>query len=225
MVMTRWTHLSVPKRHILGTTSPASPQKRSWRSKLLLLILTVVCLTSLGLLLLPYLPHLAFLFHRPTIDASPYKTAAATTREAGANPSASAQGNRLVLPQIGINAEIIEGKNIYVIGKNQGVWHETSNVNPTVPGNMVIAGHRFLYTASNGGYFYNLPELKIGEKIYLRWNGGTYEYEIYNQRTVLPSQVDIRNPDPQVSYKLTMYTCYPLGSTSKRFVLEARQLR
>ena len=153
----------------------------------------------------------------------PYHQAATTKKEAGA--VAEKPGNRLILPDIGVDTQIIEGRNIYVIGKNQGVWHETSKTNPTQPGNMVIAGHRFLYTATNGGWFYNLPELKKGEKIYVRWDNVMYEYEVYNTRTVLPTQVDIRDPDPTVPNKLTMYTCYPLGSTAKRFVIEAKLLQ
>ncbi len=223
--MKRWKHNETPKRNLLGSKAIPRP-RRSWRAKLLMLFFSAVCLTSLGLLAFPYLPHLSFLFHRHVLDDAPYKTAAATTREMGSSKDENAnRSNRLILPAIGVNAQLIEGSDINVIGKNQGVWHETPSANPTKPGNIVIAGHRFLYTATNGGYFYNLPELQSGNKIYLGWNGGMYEYEVYATRTVLPTQTDVRDPDPAVPYKLTMYTCYPLGSTAKRFVIEAKQIR
>lgn len=205
------------------------PHPRTLKAKLVLAGLVAICLTSLVLLALPYLPHVNFLFRKPKIDATPYRQAIQkqkTDPTSKAKPEPAKEvGNRLVLPSIGVNAQIIEGTNIYVIGKNQGVWRETRNSNPSQPGNMVIAGHRFLYTATNGGYFYNLPELKIGDSLYIKWSDTVYEYQVYNTRTVLPTQTDIRDNDPNTPYKLTMYTCYPLGSTAKRFVIEAKQVR
>ena len=200
--------------------------RRSKRSKAVIAVLILIAIGSLVLLALPYLPRIRFLFFHKSISASPYQQAAQQTKSGQkAAPIATKQpGNRLVLPKIGVDTQIIEGKNIYVIGKNQGVWRETSKIDPTTPGNIVIAGHRFLYTATNGGWFYNLPELKIGDKIYITWNEKVYEYEVYNTRAVYPTQTDIRDPDPEVTKKLTMYTCYPLGSTAKRFVIEAKQL-
>ncbi len=200
---------------------------RSLKQKIVVGFLLTVCLTSLVLLVMPYLPHFSFLFRRPKIDPAPYQQAISQQKNQN-NTSTKPDnevGNRLILPSIGVNAQIIEGRNVYVIGKNQGVWRETRDIDPSKPGNLVIAGHRFLYTATNGGHFYNLPELKHGEKFYVKWNNTVYEYEVFSTRTVLPTQTDIRDRDPNVPYKITMYTCYPLGSTSKRFVIEAKQVR
>jgi LPXTG-site transpeptidase (sortase) family protein len=203
-------------------------KKRSKKSKIIIVGAIVIAIASFILLILPYLPRLSYIIRKPKIDAKPYSQAAAESKKGSTKISDDAiqklKGNRLILPSIGVNAEIIDGRDVYVIGKNQGVWRETKNIDPTKDGNIVIAGHRFLYTASNGGYFYNLPELKLGSKIYVRWKDTVYEYEVYNTKTVLPTQVDIRDKDPKVSKKLTMYTCYPLGSTSKRYVVEAKQL-
>lgn len=206
---------------------PSSPQKpkRSRKSKIAISLLSLIALASFILLILPYWPKIAFWLHHPHIDPTAYQQAADATKNGQTSkPDPKKKGNRLVLPSIGVDAQIIEGANLWVIGKNQGVWRESRSVNPTTKGNIVIAGHRFLYTATNGGYFYNLPEMKIGDKIYIRWDNKTYEYEIYNTKSVLPTQVDIRDNDPDVPKKLTMYTCYPLGSTAKRFVVEAKQL-
>lgn len=206
--------------------SPKRPP-RSLRSKILLSCLAAIAAVCLFILVLPYLPRLRYLITKPRLDPAPYHQAAnATKKGLGSAPKIdeTKTGNRLVLPDIGVDTQIIEGKSLNVIGRNQGVWRESRTINPTTDGNMVIAGHRFLYTATNGGWFYNLPELKVGQKIYIRWDNKTFEYEVYNTRSVLPTQVDIRNADPNVPKKLTMYTCYPLGSTAKRFVVEAKQL-
>lgn len=199
--------------------------RRSLKSKIAIGALITLALASLAILLMPYLPRIWFLITKPKIDPTTYSQAAQSTKKGeAAKPEPQKPGNRLVLPQIGVDTQVIEGSNLKVIGKNQGVWRETRTIDPSTEGNLVIAGHRFLYTATNGGWFYNLPELKPGNKIYIRWNDKVYEYEVYSTRTVLPTQVDIRNYDPKVPKKLTMYTCYPLGSTAKRFVVEARQL-
>lgn len=201
--------------------------RRTKRSKIILAVLMAIAAGSLFLIVMPYLPRLYFIVFKPKINATPYQAAAAKTK--GESNSAVStlpkeKGNRLVLPDIGVDAEIIEGRNIYAIGKNQGVWRETSKIDPTKNGNIVLAGHRWLYTVTNGGYFYNLTELKVGNKIYIRWGDKVYEYEVINTKTVYPTQVNIRDADPNVPKKLTMYTCYPLGSTAKRFVVEAKQL-
>jgi LPXTG-site transpeptidase (sortase) family protein len=203
-------------------------KKRNTKSKVIIISSVVVAILSFILLILPYLPRIDFLVRKPKIDPNPYSKAAEEGRRGTTKISDEAiqklKGNRLILPSIGVNAEIIDGRDVYVIGKNQGVWRETNSIDPSKDGNIVIAGHRFLYTARNGGYFYNLPELKLGSKIYIRWKDTVYEYEVYNTKTVLPEQVDIRDRDPKVSKKLTLYTCYPLGSTAKRYVVEAKQL-
>lgn len=198
--------------------------RRSIYSKITLFALSIVAIGSFTVLISPYLPRLVFLITKPRINPAGYQQAAEDTRNGINSNIVDKPGNRLILPDIGVNTEIIEGNNIYVIGRNQGVWRETKNINPTEDGNIVIAGHRFLYTATNGGWFYNLPELKNGQKIYIKWDDKVYEYEIFNTRTVLPTQVDIRDNDPSVPRKLTLYTCYPLGSTAKRFVIEAGQI-
>jgi len=221
--ITIMSNLSIPSRKTVSFKNSNKP-KRSTRSKVTIVILIVVALGSLIVIVLPYIPRLRFLLTRPKIDPISYQQAAKATKKGETTTPTKQPGNRLILASIGVNAQIIEGKNIYVIGKNQGVWHETPIINPTTPGNIVIAGHRFLYTATNGGYFNNLPELKLNDKIFVQWNDKVYEYQVYNSKTVLPTQVDIRDNDPNVPKKLTMYTCYPLGSTAKRFVIEAKQL-
>lgn len=200
-------------------------KSRSKKSRIAIWILSIIAVGSLIFLALPYLPKLRYMIFKPKIDATPYSQAAKSNNNGKSVKVDPEQvGNRLVLPGIGVNTQIIEGKNLYVIGKNQGVWRESRNVDPSKDGNMVIAGHRFLYTAANGGWFYNLPELQVDDKIYIRWENKVYEYQIYRTRSVEPTQVDIRDNDPEAPKKLTMYTCFPLGSTAKRFVVEAKQV-
>lgn len=200
--------------------------QRDKKHKITIFILSLICIICLFILAMPYLPRLYYLVKKPKIDSTEYIQAVKDTKEGNTTKigGEALKGNRLILPDIGVNTEVIDGKDIYVIGKNQGVWRETPKINPTIDGNLVIAGHRFLYTAKNGGWFYNLTELRIGQRIFMKWENKVFEYEVTNTKTVLPTQVDIRDNDPSISRKLTLYTCYPLGSTAKRFVVEAKQI-
>lgn len=219
------TKIRLLKRKSLKPKSTPLKPKRSFRSKLAIAVLSIIAATSLIVILLPYIPRIKYLIFKPKIDATVYIQAAEQTKQGSKVKTDPAKiGNRLVLPDIGVDTRIIDGKNLYVIGKNQGVWRESRNIDPSKDGNMVIAGHRFLYTAANGGWFYNLPELKIGQKLFVKWNDKVYSYEVYRTRSVQPTQVDIRDKDPGVPRKLTLYTCFPLGSTAKRFVVEAKQI-
>lgn len=216
--------LKKTKKFSIGEPSTLVPRgRRSRKKKATLGVFLLIALISGYLLAAPYLPRLYYLIFRPKINAAPLHDA---VEKKSTTPTTDTQkpGNRLILPEIGLDAQIIEGKNIYVIGKNQGIWHETSTTNPSKPGNIVLAGHRFLYTATNGGLFYNLPELKKDDLIYIKWDNVLYEYQVFNTRSVLPTQTDVRDADPNVPHKLTMYTCYPLGSTAQRFVVEAKLL-
>lgn len=184
--------------------------------------LLVVMVVSFYLLVSPYIPRLYYWLFRPKINASSYEQAAASGKKTNDNAK---PGNRLVLPDIGVDGEIKDGKNLNVISKGRAVWRETPKVDPSVPGNMVMAGHRILgYGNYKGDIFYNLTELKSSQIIYVKWNEKVYKYEIIGTKTVDPTQVDIRNADPEVEYKLTIYTCTPLGSTAKRFVVFAKQV-
>ncbi len=201
-------------------SKPWYRKKRTyWASFVLVLIGSLI-------LAWPYIPGLIFKVRRPTIATNTLDKAASQGQKVSVDKPddpLAAPGNRLIMPSIGVNAPIIEGKNIYVIGKNQGAWHEAGSA-PADNGNLVLAAHRFLYTATNGGYFYHLTELKNGDALFVKWDDKVYKYEVYNTRDVWPTQVDIRDTDTQVPKKLTLYTCTPLGSTAKRHVVEAKQL-
>jgi LPXTG-site transpeptidase (sortase) family protein len=128
--------------------------------------------------------------------------------------------NRLVIPKIDVDSEIIEGGTLDVLLSNEGVWREPSTGNPLNGGNMVIAGHRFQYVPPNTHTFYNLEELTIGDKIIVFWHQTPYIYEIYKTLVVNPDEVGIRNAE--YDKEITLYTCTPLYTSEKRFAVKAR---
>lgn len=130
--------------------------------------------------------------------------------------------NRLVIPQIGVDAEILDASTLAILTTKEGVWREPTTDNPEKGGNMVLAGHRFQYLPPNTNTFYNLDKLKTGERMLVIWNRKEYVYEIINVHIVTPDKVNILEDDKEIPNKLTLYTCTPLGSNAKRLVVESK---
>lgn len=130
--------------------------------------------------------------------------------------------NRLIIPKIAVDSEIIDGATLDVLNVYEGVWRESGNITPQAEGNMVIAGHRFQYAPPNTNTFYNLEELIEGDKIVVFWEGKMFIYEIYSTFEVTPDEVGVRDFNSDVPYEITLYTCTPLYTSDKRFVVKAK---
>jgi sortase A len=103
----------------------------------------------------------------------------------------------------------------------KGIWHRSNTGNPVKGGNMVVTAHRFLYTGNNNT-FYNLPKVKMNSVITLYWEGIKYDYRVYEIFEVTPDAVEIE--DNTDNHILTLYTCTPLWTSTKRFVVRATPL-
>ena len=125
--------------------------------------------------------------------------------------------NRLVIPAIGVNIPIVEGKNENVLF--QGAWRRPNTSTPDRGGNTVITGHRFHYVPPHNQTFYNLNKLENGAKIFVFWKDKEYIYKVYESFVVEPEQVEIEDNLP--GDILTLYTCHPLWTADSRFVVRA----
>lgn len=148
----------------------------------------------------PYAGQLAHDYHRPVVAPIP-------------------KDNRLVLPTIGLNEPIKEGRDISVLNSN-GVWRRPNGSDNPQSGNMVIIGHRFLYT-NPYGTFYNLDKLKAGDKLAVYWQHKEYVYSVKTTRVVDPNDASVEAPTP--TPRLTLYTCTPLLTARDRLVVVAER--
>lgn len=123
--------------------------------------------------------------------------------------------NRLILDSAGVNMPLFVSGNEKVLLK--GGWMYSGNSRPDQGGNTVIFGHRWLYKPPVKNTFYNLDEVKLGDKFTITWNGRTYTYETSDIKVVNPEDVWVMTPTdtPQV----TLITCTPLFSTAQRLVV------
>jgi len=132
--------------------------------------------------------------------------------------------NRLVIPKIGVDAEILDSSSLDILFTKEGVWREPQSANPLLKGNMVIAGHRFQYTPPNTNTFYNLDDVKNGDRIIVFWQKHSYIYEVYKTSTVDPTDIAVRIPDIGIQHEITLYTCTPLYTSKDRYVINAKLL-
>ncbi len=199
--------------------------KKSSLPKFLIALCTVILFIYI---IYPYWPKVQYYFnslstkeYQIPISFSQLNTLDVKTTSTLKSNTESEQKNVLLIPKIGVSTNIIEGESLEVLKVYEGVWREQESSTPLVQGNMVLAGHRFQYLPPNTNTFYNLEELKVGDDIYITWEGRKFWYRVYNTMLVNPDQVEIRNPDPDLGREITLYTCTPLYTSEKRFVVKA----
>ena len=203
--------------------------KNNKKSSPITKVLVAFCVVVLLIYLVyPYWPKVQYYFnsllvkeYQNPISFAQLNTAEALSTNSIKSAQVSEKNNVLLIPKIDVKTNIIEGETLDVLNTYEGVWREQESSTPLVPGNMVLAGHRFQYLPPNTNTFYNLEELKVGDDIYIEWEGRTFWYRVYNTMLVNPDQVEIRNPDPMLVREITLYTCTPLYTSEKRFVVKA----
>lgn len=183
-----------------------SPGRRALNWFLILLMLTgIVAIT------LPFWPGFTYTLHSSWPGHQAVVARAQTEAQASQPPG---PGNWLLIPSIGVKTPIVEGADLGVLDRQDGVWHQTGDV---AKGNFVIAGHRFKYLPPNQTTLYLLDRLKTGERIVVWYGGHRYAYAAAEQKTVGRDATQILNPttNPQ----LTLYTCTDLAATKRLVVI------
>lgn len=117
----------------------------------------------------------------------------------------------LEIPKIGVDQNI-NNKSV-----DYGVFHEPKSAKPGF-GTVVLAGHRTFYSSP----FLNLDKLQSGDSITISWPGiGNVQYNVVKKYTVPGSyQLSLEQGNT-----LILYTCYPLGSSKQRLIIQAEQAK
>lgn len=117
----------------------------------------------------------------------------------------------LNIPKIGVY-ESINNKSV-----SYGIYHEPQSSKPG-HGTVILFGHRTLY----GSPFLDLDKLKENDEIFVEWPGiGNVEYKVTKSFVTTSSyQIPLKQ-----GKALVLSTCYPLGSTEKRLIIEAKQVK
>ncbi len=166
----------------------------------------------------------AFLLIYPFYPAAQYqvqKQVAATvshTTALAATPVQVSPQNRVIIPKIGVDSAVLEGKTLAILNKEDGIWHETG----VETSNIVLAGHRFKYLPPNSTTLYNLDKVTTGDTIVLDWYHKRYIYVVTGTETVTKTDIAIRNPSPTPT--LTIYSCEEKNQ-AHRIVVHAKLIQ
>jgi sortase A len=115
----------------------------------------------------------------------------------------------IIIPKIGVD-QAINNRSV-----DYGIYHEPQSAKPG-SGTVVLFGHRTLH----GSPFLKLDQLQVGDNITLEWPGIGYVEYIVENSTVVPANYRLSVDQGNV---LFLITCYPLGSTKERLMIEAKQ--
>jgi len=139
-----------------------------------------------------------------------------TTVPPAAAPPPAPEGDAVAIlriPRLGVDKTVVEGVKLGDLKRGPG--HYPATPLPGQPGNAAVAGHRTTY----GAPFYNLDELETGDEILVTTRQGRFRYEVTESKVVSPSEVSVL--DPTTDNRLTLTTCHPRFSASKRLVVVA----
>lgn len=176
--------------------------------------LTIVVIgLGLYLIIMPVLPQIMFWLQKRTGNISNTIVYSDDGKD-GSKPIP--QDNRLVIPQMGLDATVNEGK--YASTLKHGLWRRPKSSTPDKGGNTVIVGHRFTYKSP--AIFYHLDKVKEGDEFALFWQGKEYKYVVGEIRIVQPTQTEVEEDTTEPT--LTLYTCTPMWTSKQRLVIIAK---
>ncbi|HZT78475.1 MAG TPA: class D sortase [Vicinamibacterales bacterium] len=141
---------------------------------------------------------------------------AAGTSGTRAAPATGSVLAKLIAPDLGLSATVLEGSDDATLARGAGHIEDTPL--PGEPGNVGIAGHR-------DTIFRALRRVKVGDEFDLKTADGLYRYRVNRTLIVKPEDVYVLDPTPQPT--LTLVTCWPfqfIGHAPKRFIVQAQRI-
>ena len=147
--------------------------------------------------------------------------------------TAASDTNKLIIPKLNVDVPVHFGINNDTKTINNammnGVAHfmvSGANAFPGQIGNTVITGHSAGDIYSSNQYkfiFSGLERLTEGDLVYIDYNKVRYTYKITGSKTVEPDDVSslVYTGDKAI---LTLITCWPLGTSRYRLLVQAEQI-
>lgn len=130
-------------------------------------------------------------------------------------PAYGTQYATIEIPEIGVNLPVYYGDTLDILKK--GVGHSSGSYFPGEGGSIIYMGHNAKKT------FRKFSDLKLGDKITVKADYGTYTYKIYDMKLIKETDLDAL-PIQKDKEILMIYTCYPfnnIGYATQRYVVYA----
>lgn len=144
--------------------------------------------------------------------------------------------DRIIVPRIKQNVPVVKVNTENLIKRDwsalekdiqeslrEGVVHYPGTAEPGENGNVVITGHSSYFPWDPGRFkdvFALLTEVVVGDKVVVYHDQKKYIYEVYERKIVTPDKIDVLTQ--KGDNRLTLITCYPVGTNLKRLVLLAK---
>ncbi|MBI2624149.1 class D sortase [Candidatus Parcubacteria bacterium] len=145
---------------------------------------------------------------------------------ASQTPTAPATAGTIKITKIGVNAPLIfsTSTDLKDLARDlmKGAIRYPGSAMPGGPGNLFIAGHSGGQVWDPNPYkrvFAKLGQLKHGDEIEIVSAGTTYKYRVRSVMVLRPDE--LRVFQPSATAMLTLSTCWPIGTATNRFVVEA----
>lgn len=134
------------------------------------------------------------------------------------------------IPSINVFSPIIANvdpfnPNEYLEKLKNGVAQAKGTSLPGQKGTMYLFAHSsdvpWRITRYNTAFF-KLPFIKKGDRIIIRKDGKEYDYKVFDEKTVWPSEVSyLKNPQGDI---LILQTCTPVGTALQRLLVFAKPI-
>lgn len=144
-------------------------------------------------------------------------------------PSYNPSSDSIVIPKININAPLIQAtgstQKELNAALNQGVIIYPGSAMPGQNGEVFLSGHSSIYPwvkTQYGQVFALLDKLEKGDVVSLVFNNRQHDYRITGKQVLNANQVKIQSGyEP----KLTLMTCWPIGTSLKRLVVTGELIK
>ena len=201
-------------------------------------IWSILAASAIIILVYPFLPLVVYNFSnfdRPNISQNTREivlgnfelnpgedTDIQNLNSAQASNDVVSQGNRIVIPKIGVDIRISSLKN-EKRALSQGAFHFPGTSTPDKGGNTGFSAHRYKYVPPSSKTFYLLDKLTVGDNFSIFWEGKEYQYKVTKSFLVDPNAIEVLDPTDVPS--VTFVTCNPLFSTKERLIVRGELLR
>lgn len=131
------------------------------------------------------------------------------------------------IDSIGVLAPVVQDvdgtdKSIYMKELQNGIAHYKGTSLPGEGGNIFLFGHSsaVIGVGKYSTVFAKLGELKEGDEVVIYFQDKPLRYSVFDSEVV--SKTDVSVLDETKDEQLTLMTCWPVGSNSKRLVVRAK---
>jgi len=126
----------------------------------------------------------------------------------------------LKISSINLSLPLYFGDTLKIL--RHGVGHFAGSYFPGENGTIILAAH------NNKGFFHELDKVKIGDKVIIKADYGTFTYEVESYKVVNETNLEAF-PIQHDEERLIMYTCYPInksvvGRKKERYVVYAKRI-